>query len=390
MNAVVRSLSLALLLAGTAVAQGPGGAMPPKKVSYITVEKRDIPFSAESIGVTEPSRRVEVRARVEGFIDKRSYIEGTKVNQGDLLFEIDKRPFEANLDVSRARVLEAEARLKLAESELDRANELLKKQAIAQAEYDRRSADRDAAVATLKLWKAEVVKAELELEYTMVRSPLTGMVGKPKVEVGAYVDRGTNGLLTEVLQTDPMYATFKISEREFLDWKNDVASGAIALPEGGKPTVQLVLVDGTQYEHPGTLNFEDIKVDLQTGTMEIRGEFPNPDQKLKEGQFVRARLAGWSRTQVMAVPQRAIFQTGQGTFVYVVGAENKAGLKPVVTGQWSGNDWLIKSGLEPGDKVITDGLNMLMPGATVDPEPLGAAPAAPPANAAAQSSKTAK
>lgn len=371
MHAVLRPLILALLLCGTAAAQGPGGGPPPpKKVSVITLERRDIPFGAESIGVTEPSRRVEVRVRVAGFISTRGYLEGTLVQQGDLLFEIDRRPFEADLDVARARVLEAEARLKLAESELERANTLLKTEAISQAEYDRRSADRDAANAMLKLWNAEVVKSDLELEYTQVRSPLTGMAGKPLVEVGSFVDRGTNGLLTEVLQTDPMYATFKISEREFLDWKNDVASGAISLPEGGKATVRLLLVDGSEYEHPGTLNFEDIKMDLRTGTMEIRGEFPNPEQKLKEGQFVRARLAGWNRTQVLAVPQRAIIQTGQGTFVFVVGPEDRATLKPIVPGQWIAKDWLIKSGLEPGDRVIVDGIATLMPGAVVIPEPM--------------------
>jgi membrane fusion protein (multidrug efflux system) len=366
------------LLAATTFAQGPGGGPPPPSpVSYMVVEPRIVPISYEAIGVTEPSRRVEIRSRIEGYLEKRDFVEGTEIEEGAVLFEIDPRSLEADRDIALARVAEAKTRLKLAESELSRVEGLMSSGAVSEGEVDKRAAERDTAAASVRLAEAGAAKAELELSYTIIKSPLKGLIGKTTREVGSFVDKGANGLLAEVTQVDPMYAQFRVSERLFLDWKNDVAAGRIRLPEGNRAKVQLMLADGKEYSEVGLLSFEDVKMDLRSGTMEIRGEFPNPELELKEGQYVRGHIVGWERADVITVPQRAVLNTAQGSFIYVLDAENKATMRPVVLGDWIENDWIIKSGLETGERIVVDGTNKIRPNSVVAPELLAAATAKP-------------
>jgi len=355
-------------------AQPPDGPPPPPEVSYVTVTARDIPVSFNFVGVTEASRMVEVRSRVRGFLEARDYVEGSFIERGTRLFLVDPRPFEADLEIAKARVAQAQARLTLAEQEVARLNSVSVPGAIALSDLDKQLAEKTNAAAALNLVKAELAKAQLELGYTAIEAPLTGFVGKAQKEIGSLVDEGANGLLTVMHQVDPIYVSYRMTERDYLEWHRLKASGGYVLNGREEPFLTITLLDGTEYGLRGTIDYENAEVDTATGSVELRATFDNPERQLKPGQFVRARMAGYTRPGAIAIPQRAVSESPQGSFVYVIADGNVAAQRFIEPGDWSGHDWIVESGLAVGERVIVDGLIGVQPGIAVAPAPLASTP----------------
>lgn len=364
---LVSTLLLALI-GSTSSAQPP--VPPPPEVTFVTVAPRDLPVSFSFVGVTEASKMVEVRSRVRGFLESRDFQEGAIVEQGSLLYLIDPRPFQADVEIAKARVAQAQAALSLAEKEVTRMESVKVPGAIALSDLDKQLAEKINASAALNLAKAELAKAELGLEYTRIEAPLTGYVGKTEKEIGSLVDEGSNGLLTTMLQVDPIYVSYQMTERDYLKWRKLAADGGYELDGHNNPYLEITLLDGTEYPPQGTIDFENTAIDTGTGSVEMRATFENVNSQLKPGQFVRAHMRGYIRPNVIAVPQRAVSESPQGAFVYVVKADNTAELRIVEPGDWSGADWIIESGLSAGEKVVVDGGLKVQPGIEVVPSPL--------------------
>lgn len=345
-----------------------GQAAPPQQapeVAAAVVTPVTAPGVYEFIAQTAASRTVEVRARVQGFLLKRHFEEGGKVKEGELLFTIDPRNFEADLQKARASLAQAKAAQALSESNLSRVKQGVESGGLPKAELDKAVAQNDEALAQIKLAEANVTNAELELSYTKVTSPVSGTVGRAQKQEGSLVDPGANSLLVESQQVDPIYVNFNVSERDVLQWRADVASGRIKLVSERNLPTEITLSDGTVYQQQGNINFIDVKVDPMTGTAMIRATFPNPDQKLMPGQFVKLRLLGVTRPNVLTVPQESVISTPGGTFVYVIDKENKVERRPVTLGDWLGSDWVVEQGIKPGDRVMVDNLQKVQPGMPV-------------------------
>jgi membrane fusion protein (multidrug efflux system) len=316
-------------------------------------------------GVTAASKTVEIRARVRGYIETRDFEEGSLVKAGTRLFTIDPRTFEADKEIAAARVEQAEARRKFADQEVKRLKSVSVPGAVAATDIDKQAAVLAEASASLRLSKAELAKSELELGYTKIDAPMDGLIGKAMKEIGSLVDVGENSLLAVMHQVSPIYVSLRVSERDFLAWRTDQESGALVLVDGQQPYVEITLNDLTKYEKRGTLNFLSPELNTLTGSYELRAEFDNPDVKLRPGQFIKGHVKGWARPNSIAVPQRAVNQSQQGPFVYVVGDDNIAQKRPVALGQWTGADWIVSSGLSAGDRVIVEGLTKVRPGSEV-------------------------
>lgn len=371
------TLSATLLLAACsgkeqAPAGPPGGAMPPLPVTALEMQPTRVETSVEAVAQTEGAREVEVRARVGGILEKRVFEEGSPVKAGQALYQIDRAPLETAVAQARAQLAEAKARVEQTQREAARLKGLLAQQAISQREYDTASSDNNVATATVQAAQAALRQAELNLSYATVTAPVGGITGRSVVSEGTLLATGGGTLLTTVVQVNPMWVRFSIPEGEL----------NAAMPEGRfKPQairgVELVLPDGSSYPLRGKLNFAASQIDPKLGTLQLRGEFANPEGRLLPGQFVRARLITGEQSGVFKVPQAAVVQTDKGPIVMTVGADNKVEPRPVKTGQWSGADWVVLGGLKAGDKVIIDNLMKARPGTTVAPHAPGAGPGAP-------------
>lgn len=371
------TLSATLLLAACSGKEQPppgppGGAMPPLPVTALEMQPTRVETSVEAVAQTEGAREVEVRARVGGILEKRVFEEGSAVKAGQALYQIDRAPLETAVAQARAQLAEAKARVEQTQREAARLKGLLAQQAISQREYDTASSDNNVAVATVQAAQAALRQAELNLSYATVTAPVGGISGRSVVSEGTLLATGGGTLLTTVVQVNPMWVRFSIPEAEL----------TAAMPDGRfKPQairgVELVLPDGSSYPVRGKLNFAASQIDPKLGTLQLRGEFANPEGRLLPGQFVRARLITGERSGVFKVPQAAVIQTEKGAIVMTVGADNKVEPRPVKTGRWSGTDWVILDGLKAGDKVIVDNLMKARPGATVAPHAPGQGPGAP-------------
>ena len=371
------TLSATLLLAACsgkeqAPAGPPGGAMPPLPVTALEMQPTRVETNVEAVAQTEGAREVEVRARVGGILEKRVFEEGSPVKAGQALYQIDRAPLETAVAQARAQLAEVKARVEQTQREAARLKGLLAQQAISQREYDTASSDNSVAQAAVQAAQAALRQAELNLSYATVTAPVGGITGRSVVSEGTLLATGGGTLLTTVVQVNPMWVRFSIPEGEL----------NAAMPEGRfKPQairgVELVLPDGSSYPLRGKLNFAASQIDPKLGTLQLRGEFANPEGRLLPGQFVRARLITGEQSGVFKVPQAAVVQTDKGPIVMTVGADNKVEPRPVKTGQWSGADWVVLGGLKAGDKVIIDNLMKARPGTTVAPHAPGAGPGAP-------------
>lgn len=354
--------------------------MPPPEVSVIEAKTQPLAVVYEYVGQAAGSREVEVRARVTGILLKRNFREGATVARGQSLFTIDPAPFEIAAQKVEAELAAAEARLEQAKRNAARLKPLAAAKAASQKDYDDAASAESIGDAEVRLARARLAEARLNLTYTRVEAPIAGITSRAPRSEGTLVS-GPDVLLTTITQIDPIWINFGVSEREHLAIRKAVDSGQLVLPKDGRFTVRVRLSDGTEHEGSGRMDFSDIRINPATGTTESRAELPNPRALLKAGQFVRVFLSGASRPDAIVVPQRAVLEGPPGKFVYVVNAESKVEMRVVEVGDWKGGDWIIQRGLKAGEKVIVDGLMKIGPGATVRVSAGGAAQ--PPASAPA-------
>jgi membrane fusion protein, multidrug efflux system len=353
---------LALLLAGCGKPETP--AQSPPEVSVIEVQPGDRPVTFEFVGSTTSSQQVEVRARVDGFLDKRLYTEGAFVENGQVMFQMDPKPFEAQLDAAKGALAEQKARLWTAQSNLKRIKPLAVANAVSKKDLDDATGRVNAAAAAVEMAQADVDTAQLNLGYTMISAPVTGVSSYARIQDGAYINQ-QSGPLTYVAQLDPMWVDFSISEDEMLKMQEQRKTGLLRFPENNAFMVEIVLADGTIYPDTGKIFFRDANYSAQTGTFLLRATFDNPDGALRPGQFVRVRVQGAIRPNAILVPQVAVLQGARGFFVWIVDKDGKAQTRPVEVGDWQGDNWFIFKGLSAGDRVITDGLVRIAAGSPV-------------------------
>jgi membrane fusion protein (multidrug efflux system) len=325
------------------------------------------------VGQTQGYQDVEIRARVEGFLETMDFREGSFVNKGALLYTIDRKPLEAAVAQAKADQSTAQARLEKATNDVNRYTPLVAKQAVSRQELDDARAAQDAARSQVDAAKAAVDKATLDLGYTRVTSPIAGLVGTTLVKPGNLVGRGQNTLLTTVSQIDPMLFRVGLTEADYLK----IAKRSSR--DGGAPKVtgiELTLTDGTVHNHTGTVNNVDRAVDPATGTLGVQFAFPNPELLLRPGQFGRARVLIDTQVGALLIPQRAVQELQNLFSVAIVDASNKVAFRNVKVGQRVGSDWVIEDGLKPGERVVVEGLQRIRDGMTVEAKPAPAAPTA--------------
>lgn len=353
---------LALLAAGCAkeAAPPPSG---PLQVTAVTVRPQDTPVQFEFVAQTQSSREVEIRARVDGFLDKRLYTEGDMVRAGQPLFQMDRKPFESALLTAEGQREQQRARLEVAEANLARVRPLAARNAVSKKELDDAIGMEKSAKAAVLAADGEVRTARLNLGYTSIVSPLKGLSSFAKKQEGSYLSVGEQGLLTTVSQVDPIWVNFSVSENQQLSYRDQIAKGRLRFPANRDFEVEVVLADGSVYPVRGHINFAEPSFSPETGTFLVRTELPNPKGLLRPGQFVRARVIGSTRPGAIRLPQRAVQQGAKGHYVWVVGNDGKAKQRVVEVGDWYGDDWFISDGLRPGERVVVDGAGRVAPGA---------------------------
>lgn len=371
-------------------AKGPEEKAQPKsaEVSIIAVEARDVPFTPEYVAQTQSSQLVNIQARVSGFLEKRVYQEGSLVKEGQTLFLMDQKPFKVQLDQAEAALAKQKAAMTTACANLARVKPLVEQDALSRKDLDDATGQCRSYEAAVDQAKAQVESARLNLSYTVITSPVTGVSSYAQQTEGTYINP-QNSLLTTVAVLSPIWVNFSISENEWQSLTEQTRKGLLREPKGKNYTVEVILVDGSIYPHTGRLTFADYSFNPQTGTFLIRASVDNPKGVLRPNQYVRVRVKGAVRPNAILVPQRAIQQGSKGHFVWVVDREGKAESRPVTVGEWSGDEWLVFEGLKAGERVVVDGGLMLHPGmpltirqAAAAPGPsAGAEPKTPPAEA---------
>jgi membrane fusion protein (multidrug efflux system) len=359
------SVAMFLVLASCSQQEQP--APPPPPVDVVTVRTGDVPNVVELPGRIEAVRTAEVRARVDGIVERRLYQEGSDVPAGAPLFLIDPRDKQAQLAQAQAALNRAMAARANARSIVTRYEPLVSRKAVSAQEYDSALSDARQADASVSDARAALDRARLELGYTTVRAPIAGRVGKAQVTEGALVSASSATLLTQVNQLSPIYATFTESSSKLLDVQQLTKSGALRIPNVDAIQVRLVLENGTEYALPGHLDFADQTVDPSTGSQTLRARFLNPDRMLLPGQFVRARIIAGSRRDGIAVPQRAVQISNEEASVLIVGPDDIVTKRTIELGGQSNGKWVVQSGLKPGDRVIIDGWMKVQPGQKVAP-----------------------
>jgi membrane fusion protein (multidrug efflux system) len=381
MNSVrARRAGLALLLAACSKSAPPAAAPPPPEVRVLVVTSQPIVNVIELPGRLQAVRTSDVRARVDGIVQRRLYTEGTDVRAGQPLFEIDPRELRARLSAAQASLARAEATAANAAQDVARYKGLVAQQALSQQEYDAAVARLRTAEADVAQNRAQVSNARLSLAYTTVTAPIAGRAGRAEVTEGALVSGAGATLLTRIESIDPIYANFSQSSSDVLALRNKISSGALQAPAMRQVPVHLLLEDGSSYRLPGHLDFVDMSIDEATGTAALRATFPNPQRTLLPGQFVRVRVEAGVQAKGLRVPQRAVTLNPQGATVMVVGAKDIVEARAVQVGALEGDSWVIQSGLAPGERVILDGLQKAVPGQPVKAIVASATPpAVPPA-----------
>ncbi len=389
-NLSIRPLSVAMLFPLVLlVACGKGGdakagagappAMPPPQVTVVTVQAKDAPLTYEYTGQTAGSRETEVRARVSGILQKRLYVEGATVKAGAALFQIDPANLQTQVASTEANVAVADAKVNQVKRDLARLQPLITEKAISQKEFDDARSAVESAEATAKLVRAQAAEAKLNVGYTRVVAPIGGVTGTAAKADGSLVN--STDMLTTIVQVNPMYANFSVSEGDLLKLNRQIASGEVAVP--GKHNgsndfkVTIKLADGSTYPLAGKMTFASEKLNSTTGSFDARAEIPNPTGSLRPGQFIRVILAGANRSQSITVPQRAIIDSPMGKMVFKVMPDDTLAPQPVELDGWSNGDWIVTKGLKAGERVMADGvIKAHVPGMKVTPVPFVAGAAA--------------
>jgi membrane fusion protein (multidrug efflux system) len=364
----------AVIVAGCNSNAQTGGfhGFPPAEVVTMTATPRAFPVAFEYVGQAMGSKDVEVRARVNGIVERRLFREGAAVKAGQPLFVIDPKPYQAQVAAAEAELAKAVAQRNWNQREARRLAPLAASKAIGQKEADDAASNAELAEAAVKAAQARLDELKLNLGYTRVVAPISGLTSRAQVSEGSLASANQT-LLTTISQTDPIWVGFTISENEQLRLNRAVAGGTLSVPKDNAYDVTVKLADGSVLPRRGRIDFTDTRINPATGTYEVRAELPNADGALKPGQFLRVVLRGAARKDAIAVPQKAVLEGPQGKFVYVTGKDKDgkdvAMPRPVTVGDWvdadGGNLWVIESGLKPGETVIVDGVAKLMPGAPI-------------------------
>ncbi len=369
LSSVNYGASRALLSGSLLILGGCGGGKaasdaPPPTVEVATVIQRDTPIYSDWVATLDGYVNAEIQPRVSGYIIKQNYREGAVVRKGDVLFEIDPRPLKAALDQAKAQLAQAEAQLGKATLDVERDTPLAEARAIAQSQLDTELQAKLGAQASVLAAKANVEQAELNLEFTKVTSLVSGIAGIARVQIGNLV--GPTSVLTSVSQVDPIKAYFTVSEQVFLDFHRRFPTEQSVEAQRKRIPLQLMLGDGSTYEHTGTISFADREVNAATGTIRIAGVFPNPNNLLRPGGYGRVRLSARTAVGAMLIPQRAVTEL-QGSYqVAVVSADNKVSIRSVTVGDRVGNLWIVTDGLKAGERVIVEGQLKIRDGTVVN------------------------
>jgi membrane fusion protein (multidrug efflux system) len=348
----------AFCLVGASCSKPVKKEIPPIPISAVRVEAQTIPADFEYIGVGESSHIVQLRARVEGYLESINYKEGSMVKQGDLMFVLDRRPFIADVDSTTGALDRQKAILWNAEQTKNRMVPLYQQNAVSQKDLDNALASELAAKANVQTAEADLYKAQLNLGFASIASPVTALSSQAKYREGALISPGSENLLTTLYVVDPIWVNFSISERDILKMKRDVHQKKITWPKGMNFQIEAILADGSIVPGVGYIDFTNPALQQSTGTMLIRAILPNPNLLIYPGQFVRVIVKGAIRSNAILVPQTAVMQGQNGIFVYVV-QEGKAVLRPVTPGDWYQNYWIIDEGLTSGDVVVVEGVNKI-------------------------------
>ncbi|MDT3687744.1 MAG: efflux RND transporter periplasmic adaptor subunit [Pseudorhodoplanes sp.] len=345
-------------------------APPPPAVTVAEPVKRSIVDYDEYVGRFVAVNSVEIRARVSGYLDKVHFTDGQLVKEGDLLFTIDKRPFQTALDQAKANMQRARADLAFAESDLERASQLVRDKTITQQAYDQRTQVKRVAEAGVLAQEAAVRQAELDLEFTELRAPVSGRIGDRRVSPGNLVTGGTTGttLLSTIVTTDPIWFEFTFDEASYLRYERMAAESTDVASRGGSSQVRLKLIDEKDFSHVGRMNFIDNVIDKATGTIRGRAVFANKTNLVTPGMFGRIQVQASARYEALTIPDSAIGSEQARKFVYVVRPDDTVAQKYVTLGALSDGDRVVTEGLEPDDRVVVNGLMRVRPGIKVTPQ----------------------
>ena len=354
-------------------------------VQVMQVQQEDVPIYGEWIGTLDGLVNADVRAQVTGYLLKQGYQEGAFVKQGQLLFQIDPRPFQAALDQAQGQLAQAKATLANAQAvqrrtelDVERYTPLAKEQAASQQDLDNAVQNNLAALATIetakaqiKTYEATVETARINLEFTRLVSPIDGVAGQAQLQVGALVTP-SSGVVTSVSTVDPIKSYFTVSEPQYLAWRQRFPTEASRLEADKKLRLQLILADGSAYPHEGTFYFADRQVNESTGAIRIAGLFPNPNNILRPGGYARVRAVIRTEQGALLVPQRAVSELQGGYQVAVIDADNKVNIRTVTVGPQVDRRWVITSGINPGELVVAEGVQRVRTGIRINPKPFAA------------------
>jgi membrane fusion protein (multidrug efflux system) len=392
-NRGLAPLAAVLMLSGSFVLTGcddnksqQAAQQQPPEVGVVTLKNEPLKITTELPGRTSAFRVAEVRPQVSGIILKRNFVEGSDVKAGQSLYQIDPATYQAAYDSAKADLAQAEANARVAQLTITRYKPLLGTKYISQQDYDTAAGTAAQTAAAAQAARANVETARINLAYTKVTSPISGRIGKSSVTEGALVSSGQTTALATVQQLDPMYVDVTQSSDEFLRLRAELESGQLKQNDG-KANVTLLMQNGNAFNQTGTLEFSDVTVDETTGSITLRAVFPNPDNRLLPGMFVRARLDEGTNPDALLVPQQGVTRTptGQATAM-VVGADNKVESRSITANQAFGDKWLVTEGLKAGDRVITTGIQRAKPGAQVTPQEVSDDAKAAPESPSAKSS----
>lgn len=346
-----------LLLAATSCEKGNAPAGPPAKeaalVTTYHINARDVPVYFEYVAQTQSSHLVNIQARVSGFLEKRVYTEGEIVKEGQVLFLMDKKPFEAQVHAAEAAVARQEAALETARLNLARVKPLSKLNALSQKDLDDATGQFETNAASLEQTKAQLETALLNLSYTTIASPIDGITSSAQQQDGTYINPN-NSLLTTVTAISPIWVNFSLSENEVQNYEDQVKKGLLRPPLNDQYEIQVIQMNGKAFPYKGKITFTEPYFNPKTGTFLIRASVENPKGVLRPNQYVRARIEGAVRPNAILIPQRAVQQSNKGPFVWVI-KDGKADFRPVTVGDWKGENWFITDGLHSGEEIIIDG-----------------------------------
>ena len=365
------ALLLLLAVIGSTGCKQEAGSTPAEEVSQVevvTVQTQAVPDEPEFIGQAEASRPVEIRPQVTGILKAVLYPEGRDVKKGARLYQIEPVPFKAAVASAKAKIAQAEARGVQARQDLARVKPLLAEQAVSQKDVDDAIAEQLSANAALEGARADLIKAQFDLDNTLITAPISGIIERSRYYEGRLVSAQTD-LLTMIHRVDPMYVVVNVPETFILKRRRDIEAKRITHPGDYQLRGRLTFMDGTVYPQEGVLDLLEPSLRTETSSRQIRVTFSNPQRTLLPGQFVKVRFTGDTKTDAVLIPQRAVLQGPQGPFVYVVNQENKVEIRDVAASDWKGDRWLIDRGLHTGDRVVVNGLMKVSPGAPVKAVP---------------------